>query len=382
MADELGHKSRSSWCRFTIRGLIVFVLLAGFVLGWLAHLRRRARIQRDAIAAIRKAEGTVLYDWQLEGGKTRVIPGTNTIANNVPGWPKPLVDRLGHDYFGHVTQVSFSSLRVGGPRSTPEAVDNALAHVGQLERLETLSVVGVAVSDAGLAHLSGLTDLKSLMLRNCPGWSDAGLVHLEPMVGLKSLFLDHGKVTDAGLAHLRGMSNLETLGLDRADITDAGLAHLESMSRLGHLNLRGTHVGDAGLARLKRLKNLHSLNVQQTDVSDAGLATLSDFPALSGLWLGGPRITDAGMERLQRLARLHTVGLYHADITDAGLEPLLGLTGLRSLDLTGTKVTDRGLERLARLTGLERLFLLDAPPVTPAGVQKLQKALPKLTIAY
>ena len=42
--------------------------------------------------------------------KVRVKPGTNIISDEVPGWPKWLVDRLGVDAFGSVTDVSFRRL--------------------------------------------------------------------------------------------------------------------------------------------------------------------------------------------------------------------------------------------------------------------------------
>src|SRR4051812_27595650 len=92
--------------RLSVRALMVVVLVLGGAFGWIAHLARLARVQRDAVAAIRKAHGSVLYDWQMEGEEVRVIPGTNRISNEVPWVPKWLVDRLGVEYFGDVSQVS------------------------------------------------------------------------------------------------------------------------------------------------------------------------------------------------------------------------------------------------------------------------------------
>jgi internalin A len=373
--------SRRAWWRrprMTVRTLLILVLVLCGGFGWVAHVFRQAEAQRQAVAAIQKVGGTVLYDWQFEGGEVRVKPGTNTISDEVPGWPKRLVDRVGVDAFGSVTQVSFRQ-PLGG--SSPAEFEEVLAQVGHLGRLKQLSFITTPVNDAGLAHLRDLSDLESLMLRGCTGFSDAGLVHLERMVGLKGLYLDDAKVTDAGLAHLRGMARLEFLGLDRAGVTDAGLVHLDGMSRLRFLNLRGTRVTDAGLTRLKALGSLRSLNLQGSEVTDAGLVHLKDLH-LTELWLGGPKITDGGLAQLGEMTGLTTLGLYHARITDAGLVHLERLTGLEKLDLTGTQVTDKGLACLWGLSGLRRLFLLDAPPVTRAGVQQLREALPSLKIDY
>jgi hypothetical protein len=359
-----------------VRGLIVLVLIVGVCLGWIAHVIRSAQRQRDAVAAVRNVLGSVLYDWQFEGSRVRVKPGTNTISNEVPVWPKWLVDRLGPDFFGHVTQVSF-----GRPGISSGQFDEALAYVGQMDRLTDLTLIRSPVTDTGLAHLRGLKDLESLMLRGCTGFSDAGLVHLERMADLKGLYLDDAKVTDAGLAHLRGLARLESLGLDRAGVTGAGLAHLDGMSRLRFLNLRQTRVTDAGLTRLKALKGLRSLNLERSEVTDAGLVHLKDL-RLTELWLGGPKITNAGLAQLGEMTGLTTLGLDHARITDAGLVHLERLTRLEKLSLSGTQVTDKGLACLRGFAGLRRLFLLDATPVTRAGVRELQKALPSLKIDY
>jgi hypothetical protein len=57
--------------RFSVRGLIVLVLVIGAAIGWLV---RSAHIQRDAVAAIRAAGGAVKYDWEWTNGKA--TPGT------------------------------------------------------------------------------------------------------------------------------------------------------------------------------------------------------------------------------------------------------------------------------------------------------------------
>ena len=80
--------------RFSLRALIVLVLLIGVGLGWLV---RSAHVQRDAVTAIRNAGGVVLYDWEWTNGKS--IPGGK------PWAPKWLVDLIGVDYFAHVTSV-------------------------------------------------------------------------------------------------------------------------------------------------------------------------------------------------------------------------------------------------------------------------------------
>jgi internalin A len=95
------------YLRFSTRGLIVLVLLIGSWLGWII---RSARIQREAVAAIERAGGSVQY--------------RSAETKSRSWWPKPLVDRLGVDYFDHVVGAGTAlpgPRRPVGPDRTPAA---------------------------------------------------------------------------------------------------------------------------------------------------------------------------------------------------------------------------------------------------------------------
>jgi len=68
------------------------------------------------------------------------------------------------------------------------------------------------------------------------------------------------------------------------------------------------------------------------------------------------------------------LNLYRTQVSDTGLKKLAGLK-----DLGGTQVTDAGLKELAGLKSLRELNL-GFTKVTPAGWNKLQKALPSCKI--
>jgi hypothetical protein len=53
-------KSLRRWVRLSLWGLVVGVLIIGAGLSWLV---RSARIQREAVAAIKKGGGDVIYLW-------------------------------------------------------------------------------------------------------------------------------------------------------------------------------------------------------------------------------------------------------------------------------------------------------------------------------
>jgi hypothetical protein len=138
MRDQILPRRWLHRLRLSLRTLIIVVLVLGGGLGWFAHLARQAQIQRDAVNAVRTAGGSVLYDWQFENDKVRVKPGTNIISDDVPGWPKWLVNRLGVDAFGSVTNVSF---RRPATRPSADEIDKALAQVGNLSRLKHLTLI-------------------------------------------------------------------------------------------------------------------------------------------------------------------------------------------------------------------------------------------------
>ena len=98
----------------------------------------------------------------------------------------------------------------------------------------SISFFGTQVTDAGLEHLKGLTDLESLDLR-LTKVTDAGLEHLKGLTSLTSLNLDLvTQITDAGLEHLKGLTNLTSLNLGRTKVTDAGLEHLKGLKNFPH----------------------------------------------------------------------------------------------------------------------------------------------------
>jgi hypothetical protein len=84
--------------RFSVRGLIVVVLVIVVWLGWIVQ---QAHVQRDAVAAIRRSGGEVFYDWEWKDGH-RIIGGE-------PWPPRWLVHLVGVDYFGQVTTVQLLS---------------------------------------------------------------------------------------------------------------------------------------------------------------------------------------------------------------------------------------------------------------------------------
>jgi hypothetical protein len=74
--------------------------------------------------------------------------------------------------------------------------------VGRLTRAESLNIHDSSLSDSGLVHLKGLTNLRVVLLYRTQV-SDAGLVHLKGLTNLSFLQLDGTRVTDVGVEELQ-----------------------------------------------------------------------------------------------------------------------------------------------------------------------------------
>ena len=199
---------RKTWrrrLRIRVRGLILLVLIIGVGLGWIVN---GGRVQREAVAAIGRDGGVVSYDWDLKAGKWN---GWSWETDGRPGVPKWLLECLGVDYFDHVVSVAHG---LTGSNS-------ACVTIGQLGHVERLGLHGPFVTDAGLAHLKGLTNLSSLNIGD----------REEDYTGNITL-LGTAHVTDAGMPYLKGLTKLSLLDLNGTKVSDAGLIYLAGLTKL------------------------------------------------------------------------------------------------------------------------------------------------------
>jgi len=285
--------------QYSLRTLLVVVLLASIGLSWFTVKMHQANKQAEVVAAILDAGGEVAYDYQ-EGPRKGIGP---------PAWLRKL---LGDDFFGDVVAVAAWKPHFG---------DAELRQLKSLTELEQLFLRKTWATDGGLEHISGLTKLRALSLAGTQV-TDAGLKHIKGLANLESLLLGDTQVSDAGLEHLKGLTNLAELQLDRTQVTGAGLEHLKGLTKLGVLNLSGAQITDAGLKRLQGFTSLHCLMLANTQVSDSGLLHLKELLDLRTLMLSGTQVTDAGLEHLKELTRLVSLGLENTKVTGEGVKRL------------------------------------------------------------
>ena len=396
---------------------MILVLVVGGVLGWKA---RRASIQRRAVAVVKVAGGTLLYDYQAPPDR-----GFQMVAS--PWAPRWLRQLFGDELFQEVAAVWLEDPKGVPPKVTPEALD-ALAEFDHLQFLSIISVplndaevtkltrlsslrdlnlLDVAITETALAPFRNLTRLKRLSLRfksnKRPGSSlrhfsgmdqleKLEVLRLEPIesadlksiAGLKNLRqlrLDLSPETGDWAESIRGLKNLTILDFRETRATDADLEILSKLPKLEALLLDGSEVTDSGLAHIARVESLANLHLTTPDrpsrITDMGLSHLANVKKLEGLWLSVDNLTETGFGRLSKLPikSLFLDGL--SSQHKALVEVAIGWP-LRSFGLEGTGVTDDWLSLLSSQTKLS-LLDLSATSVTDDGMAKLASVIPSVS---
>jgi Leucine rich repeat len=106
--------------------------------------------------------------------------------------------------------------------------------------------------------------------------ANGDLVVLDKLHYVTTLSLEATPLTDAGLAHLKGMTQLKRLSLRRTKITDAGLANLEGLSSLEELDLEYVPLTNQSIPHLAALGGLRKLYVGPSGPTEGGLDTLRE----------------------------------------------------------------------------------------------------------
>lgn len=245
----------------------------------------------------------------------------------------------------------------------------------RLDCLQELVVVGGAFGPGAAREIGRLPALKRLDLRLCRFADEdfATLVNGQ----IEELNLYGTNITDEALFHIGQIQTLKRLTLSSTSITDAGIEHLESLHGLRELTLDFTQVSDKGLRNLARLQRLRLLELNYCrSVSSKGVAELARLPELEDLDLSGTSVDDSNLDVLLDFRRLVKVSLYNTGVTDEGILLLKGST-LKSLELPDS-ITDESVPSFLQMKCLENLDL--PASVSVNAVKVLQKSHPACRI--
>ncbi len=152
----------------------------------------------------------------------------------------------GIDSRGTASLAGMRSLRQLGMSSTePDiALLEAVGDLGNLELLDLRAgrLLDAGIDDDGLARLGGLVHLTHLDLMGNRRITDAGARTLARFRRLTWLNLAGCHLTDAGLEHLHGLTDLRFLELGVSEVSDRALASLRDSLEDGDAELRRTTI--------------------------------------------------------------------------------------------------------------------------------------------
>jgi Leucine-rich repeat (LRR) protein len=240
---QQNHKSKLRWFQFSMRTMIVLMLLVCCGLGWLGSLIHRAREQEDVVNMIRQINGSVQFaepSFLERNSVLRTVVGERELAP-----VRGVMLGLGTTD-DHLLQLK--KLRKLQWLKLNETFVHDLSPLKSFRRLRALDLYKTQLSD--LSPLAELSRLEVLELESTP------VSDLSPLAGLKGLTtidLTGTRVSD--LSPLSGLSGLTVVYLRGAPVSD--LSPLAGLHCLTWLDLRGTQVTD--LSPLAELTNLHEI---------------------------------------------------------------------------------------------------------------------------
>lgn len=181
--------------------------------------------------------------------------------------------------------ASLEELAANGTALSDEAF-KSLARLKELRKLVFwhLGWQKVPITGTGFAELAECPKLETFGFAGST-IGDDGLQALAKVKQLKHLVFYHTRVTDAGLAPLKALTDLREVNAGpqfSMRLGDAGLATLAAIPSLETLTYSETILTyDGSLKHLKELKSLKSLKLEKTEIAPADLEKLqADLPGV------------------------------------------------------------------------------------------------------
>ena len=323
MTDQhpTSEKPRRRWLSFSLRGVMLLILLLCIPLAWLAQQYSRMQVEDAVVEDILAADGVVIYPYQRMS-----IPGSG--INKDPRKPAPgpkwIRELLGENIFASVFCVWLMKDNFG---------------------------------DDVVARLTRLNDLEVLIL-NSSHLTDASIDSLLKVSRLKELALDADNISPQALNRLSDHPTLRSLSLYGRLASPNQLRQMQSWPALQQLELNATMASDQDLKYLAGCKNLRKLtlnSLREVKLLDPEL--LGQMNHLEELRVIGSSINDDSLSLIAQRTTLKKLNLRRSDITDDGLPSLKPLTNLTVLDLSETMVTAEGLEHLSGMKSLKEIIV-------------------------
>ncbi len=267
------RRQRNAW-QFRLWELLASFLLVAGALAWWQTWEKRSQKESKAIARI--CTGLNARRHPVPGSVYLVGPAIGPGASLVQEYrgPRCLKKLIPGAYLSKFYGVVF--VCISGPLDDTDLQQTRqdLDCFPDLERAELIVSYPSYGIEPGPAAKPGADSVNSVgdsIIRHTgPRVTDAGVAHLAGLTQLTDLRLQGALVGNAGAKHLSALENLHVLDLSETQIGDQGLKHLAPLRQLSYLSLSKTAVTDTGLVYLQQMRNLQCLYLNDTQVSGGG----------------------------------------------------------------------------------------------------------------
>lgn len=269
---------------------------------------------------------------------------------------------------------SFPNLTDLDLSSNTNMTNGVVKIIGELGKLQRLTLLQNKVNDIGAQRLSKLQELRALDLR---GNMEAGDMALEVVGELPKLTAFKHRstaVSDSGLEYLARNQTLESLLMQDFIISDQSGQHLAKLGKLSQLEVfRCQGFGSDGVLALKGM-GLTRLTLRDLpNVDDRAMEVFDDLPKLKRLYLHElASVSDSGLTHLAALKSLELLDIWTVpQMTDATVDVIAALPNVKELSIRATGVTDSAIDKLLTMPSLQALTFKENGSVTPEGLKKL-----------
>jgi hypothetical protein len=226
--------------RFSLRALLLAVLLFGVLAGFAARVYHRGERQRQILIAARAAGGRAEYDFDHYKQSRWYAPAR---------WLAP---RIGADQVGNIVDLNFQTTDISQWRPV-------VAKAAELQAIERFRACSMDLNSQDLEHLVKFKQLKELEFSHV-----SELPNLQPLAQLphlERLRIRGQGITVANLAALQAAPRLRMLGISNTDATDEIIPLLATFPHLEELDVHDTDITPKALAGLKNSPSLRILHV-------------------------------------------------------------------------------------------------------------------------
>ncbi|MDP3508031.1 MAG: hypothetical protein Q8T09_08585 [Candidatus Melainabacteria bacterium] len=168
-------------------------------------------------------------------------------------------------------------------------------------RFTAMADADESISDRLIPYVHHLSGLKGIDLDKSET-TDAGLAKLGTMPELRALALAETLVTGKCLGQLTGCKKLEALRFGKGTIDNESLRYLKEFPQLSNLELSRTNLSLRGLEHVTKCTKLRSLDINENSaINDKAVPLLLKLSKLEHLYIKHTKISFAGVMQLSKM---------------------------------------------------------------------------------